>query len=552
MVTSIMICLVMLLGSILPTLAVPGQASAATEYAWNSIDGGGLQAGTSSAPTSGEPSIVSWNNHLYAAWSEAKPYNFSSELQGMEIRVMKWDGSQWSAADGGTGLNYYGHSNATNPSLAVYQGCLYAAWIEGYPSLLGDQSIHQIIAKKNCGDEWVSTIEDYIPVIGSGRGKNPVLLVYDNALYVAWQGDSNQTQDQKVQVMKYDGNVWSSEKLDLRFFENGVVDRPRLAIYQNELYLTWSEEVPGIQSSSHIPVYKRTVNGGEVTWENVSGNLGITNTTTSAGSSVLQAYNGLLYAVWRDNNPAQLKVSSFYGNTWGPVGSGNLEKLEEDESQNPNLFVYNDKLFAVWNDQNSSGMGRKNRVEFYDGRNWSAAGEGLPNSVRATSYALHDNLAYLAWSNGSKIQVYSLQENPAPQQVTVSYLPGDHGTISSTSEQVVLGGHPAAVPVVTPSNKYRFIGWSSDGGVTKLSSQEVASLAVTADVTFTAYYTAFLLGDADGDGKVSSSDALLLNKFIKGKITLTQVQLQALDMNSDGQWDEEDIKAILAISVGKG
>ncbi|KAF9120656.1 hypothetical protein BGX30_003019, partial [Mortierella sp. GBA39] len=53
---------------------------------------------------------------------------------------------------------------------------------------------------------------------------------------------------------------------------------------------------------------KRTVNGaGKVTWANVSGNSGITNTTTSAGSPVLQAYNGLLYAVWRDNNPAQLK-----------------------------------------------------------------------------------------------------------------------------------------------------------------------------------------------------------------------------------------------------
>jgi uncharacterized repeat protein (TIGR02543 family) len=99
---------------------------------------------------------------------------------------------------------------------------------------------------------------------------------------------------------------------------------------------------------------------------------------------------------------------------------------------------------------------------------------------------------------------------------------------------------------------YHFAGWSSDGGVTKLTSHQVANLTVTANVTYTAYYTPFVMGDADGDGKVTASDALLLTKYIKGKVTLTPQQLQALDMNGDGKWDDEDIKIILAISVGKG
>ncbi|MBJ9992088.1 hypothetical protein IAE55_25650 [Paenibacillus sp. S28] len=138
------------------------------------------------------------------------------------------------------------------------------------------------------------------------------------------------------------------------------------------------------------------------------------------------------------------------------------------------------------------------------------------------------------------------------QLATVSYAPGDHGTISHTSEQVEIGGHPASVPTVTPDEGYHFAGWSSDGGITKLSGQEVAASTVTADVTYAAYYTAFVLGDADGDGKVTAADALLLSKYIKGKITLTPEQLQALDMNGDGKWDDEDVKAILAVSVGKG
>ncbi|UPK47140.1 InlB B-repeat-containing protein [Paenibacillus pabuli] len=139
-----------------------------------------------------------------------------------------------------------------------------------------------------------------------------------------------------------------------------------------------------------------------------------------------------------------------------------------------------------------------------------------------------------------------------PQVATVSYESGAHGTISGTSEQVTIGGHPVAVPTVTPASGYRFAGWSSDGGVTKFSSQQVAATTITADVTYTAHYTSFVMGDADGDGVVTPADALLLTMHIKGKITLTPEQLQGLDMNGDGQWDEADVKAILAIAAGKG
>ena len=51
---------------------------------------------------------------------------------------------------------------------------------------------------------------------------------------------------------------------------------------------------------------------------------------------------------------------------------------------------------------------------------------------------------------------------------------------------------------------------------------------------------------------VTAADALLLTKYMKGKITLTPEQLHALDMNGDGKWDDEDVKAILAIAIGKG
>ncbi|WP_259620158.1 InlB B-repeat-containing protein [Paenibacillus doosanensis] len=71
----------------------------------------------------------------------------------------------------------------------------------------------------------------------------------------------------------------------------------------------------------------------------------------------------------------------------------------------------------------------------------------------------------------------------------VTYAAGDHGTISSTSESVAQGEHPAGVPAVTPADGYSFAGWSSDEGATLLSGSDVAATTVNGDITYTARYT---------------------------------------------------------------
>ena len=133
----------------------------------------------------------------------------------------------------------------------------------------------------------------------------------------------------------------------------------------------------------------------------------------------------------------------------------------------------------------------------------------------------------------------------------VTYDAGAYGAIDGTaSEEVLSGAYPSAVPTVLANKGYAFVGWSKDGGATKLSAQEVSALPVTGAVTYTAHY--ILMGDANGDGKVTNADALLLTKFIKGLTTLTAEQKLAVDMNGDQQWDAVDVQMILALCVGKG
>ncbi|WP_018883954.1 dockerin type I domain-containing protein [Paenibacillus massiliensis] len=136
-------------------------------------------------------------------------------------------------------------------------------------------------------------------------------------------------------------------------------------------------------------------------------------------------------------------------------------------------------------------------------------------------------------------------------KVKVSYESGDHGTISAASEDVEVGMNPAAVPTVTSDPGYRFTGWSSDGGVTKLSSDQLKTTVITGAVTYTAYYAQIVKGDLDGTNSVSAADALLLTKYLKGTITLDPDQLKAADFNNDGVVDEDDVKAILAFVTGK-
>jgi len=72
----------------------------------------------------------------------------------------------------------------------------------------------------------------------------------------------------------------------------------------------------------------------------------------------------------------------------------------------------------------------------------------------------------------------------------VTYEAGEHGTlIGNTTETVAEGSGPVAVPAVTANNGYTFAGWSSDGGTTLLTKEQVEAASVNAAITYTAYYT---------------------------------------------------------------
>jgi hypothetical protein len=60
-----------------------------------------------------------------------------------------------------------------------------------------------------------------------------------------------------------------------------------------------------------------------------------------------------------------------------------------------------------------------------------------------------------------------------------------------------------------------------------------------------------IMGDGDGDGKVTPADALLIHKYLKNPALLNDEQKFVLDVDKDGDVDKDDATLILSKFVGK-
>ncbi len=217
------------------------RASIYTGSTWSRIDGN-MSAGVNKNPLNNgiDPDIASYNNKVYIAWIEDDPGAIASQ-----IRVAVFTGSTWSFVDGNNatyGLNVDTSKNAQSVSLAVYNNKLYAAWHE-----LDALSVEQIRVKSFNGITW--TAEDGGASAGINKSSNyrardVAMTVFNSKLYFTWwEYDANSIG--QIRVKSYDGNTWSFDDgngaTGINRNTANVAQTPKLAVYNNKLYLTWVE-----------------------------------------------------------------------------------------------------------------------------------------------------------------------------------------------------------------------------------------------------------------------------------------------------------------------
>jgi len=168
------------------------------------------------------------------------------------------------------------------------------------------------------------------------------------------------------------------------------------------------------------------------------------------------------------------------------------------------------------------------------------------NPPFAGSFVKRGNQGKALALNGSDfLNGYSDPKGSAMQEISIVKLP-DHGTLSLSGVPVQDG---QSIPLAS-LNGLAFTPDASWSGTTFFEWQAMNSAGAYSETAGKVEIIIRPKGDANGDGVVTPADALLITKYLKGKITLTADQLEALDMDEDGEITEADAALIMNIYMG--
>jgi hypothetical protein len=253
--------------------------------------------------TSKGPSLAVFNGKLYAAWKGVPG----------DTRMFwsSFDGARWSTEQRGVGVG-----TSDGPSLAVFNGRLYAAW-KGVP---GDT---RMFWSSFDGTSWSSEQQG----VGTGTSGGPSLAEYNGRLYAAWKGVPG---DNRMFWSSFDGTNWSPEQPGVGV---GTSDGPSLAAFNGYLIAAWKGE------ADDTKMYYSHFDGAG--WSAQTQGVGV---GTSEGPR-LAVFNNHLFAAWKGvPNDTRMFWSVFDGTLWSVEWQG----VGVGTSDGPSIAAFNGQLFAAW------------------------------------------------------------------------------------------------------------------------------------------------------------------------------------------------------------
>ena len=380
---------------------------------WNLIDG---NAATSinkvSTNNANAPSLIFYNNVLYAAWSEGN----IDEIK--QIRVARYNSvnNTWTFVDGNDanlGINKNTTKNAVTPELRVLGTNLYCFWSEE------GTSASNIRVKRYNGTTWTfvdGNGDDGINYDTTKNATNPRSSLMGNNLYVAWSEDDGSVTQIRVARFNVADTNWSfidgGNAVGLNKDDEEPATRPFLAAINNILYATW-REVQGGVAQIRVARYNGT-NWAFVDGNGASGlNMDI---TKNANMPNIASLTNELYLTWSENNGTteQIRAKKYNGTIWTTIddgGSTGLNKNTSHGATEPKVSFLGTRVYISWVENGQV------RVKKYNGTDWAFVdGDGATGLNKNTAHGAGD--VFLR-SNGTNLFLTWLEDAPAALQIHV-------------------------------------------------------------------------------------------------------------------------------------
>ncbi len=270
-------------------------------------------------------------------------------------------------------------------------------------------------------------------------GESPEPAVFNSKLYAIWTENNGPAFQIRVAVFNGDNGspAWTfvdgNGTTGINYDTNEHAWYPFLAVCNNKLYATWSEE----PSPNQIRVAVYNGSDSSPAWTFVDRGLatGINYDIAEDISSPhhMLAFNGKLYVTWNEYNttPAaqQIRVKVYNGTSWAfvdgnPVSENGLNYDNSRGGFEPRLCVFNSKLYAIWREDN--GIAHQVRVAVYNGNDsspiWTMVDGGTTDGINYDPgltvndppwFVVSNSKLYAIWSeyNGSsdnaRVAVYN-------------------------------------------------------------------------------------------------------------------------------------------------
>lgn len=272
--------------------------------------------------------------------------------------------------NGPNGLNKDVSQNADAPKVVAFAGKLYVAWVENGGTTSVPQIRVSAYNADDSPPVWSRVDGGGAFGINKDRTKaatGPTLVVFQGQLYAAWVERSSATNASQIRVALYNGNdsaaVWRFVDLD---GVNGINKNaannafsPQLAVFNSKLYATWSEADNGSIQQIRAAVYNGLESAPAWTFvDRNSPTAGLNkNPAKNAGEPFLIDFNSKLYCAWGEVGTSvyRIRFAAYNGDDGAPAwqfvdgnGADGLGKSPAADAIAPTLAIYNSKLYATW------------------------------------------------------------------------------------------------------------------------------------------------------------------------------------------------------------